>query len=205
MAFFCTDLFCSQLYPPNRVKQKLPPIPEDMKPVVGVSIILRREDQVCLFGLLLGFPLSCAGRTRYVCLVCYWGLHYPAQGGPGMSVWFVIWVSIILRREDQVCLFGLLLGFPLSCAGRTRYVCLVCYWGLHYPVQGGPGMSVWFVIGVSIILCREDQVCLFGLLLGFPLSCAGRTRYVCLVCYWGLHYPTQGGPGMSVWFVDHSC
>ncbi|KAK2164709.1 hypothetical protein LSH36_60g08013, partial [Paralvinella palmiformis] len=37
-----------QLHPPNRLKQMIPAVPEDQRPLVGVSIILRKEDMVGL-------------------------------------------------------------------------------------------------------------------------------------------------------------
>ncbi|XP_013385110.1 centrosomal protein of 120 kDa isoform X2 [Lingula anatina] len=34
------------LSPPNRTKQQLPPVPEDMRPAVGVSVTMRKEEQI---------------------------------------------------------------------------------------------------------------------------------------------------------------
>ena len=39
-------MFIPQLNPPNRLKQQLPPVPDALKPVVGVSVMLRKEDMV---------------------------------------------------------------------------------------------------------------------------------------------------------------
>jgi len=38
--------FFLQLIPPNKTKQQLPSVPNDLSPSVGVSVVLRKEDQV---------------------------------------------------------------------------------------------------------------------------------------------------------------
>ncbi|KAI0208621.1 DUF3668 domain-containing protein [Lamellibrachia satsuma] len=35
-----------ELHPPSRVKEQLAPVPEDMKPIVGLAVVLRKEEQM---------------------------------------------------------------------------------------------------------------------------------------------------------------
>ena len=35
-----------QMRPPTRVKEQLAPVSEDMKPIVGLAVVLRKEEQV---------------------------------------------------------------------------------------------------------------------------------------------------------------
>ena len=46
-----------QLNPPNRLKQQLPPVPDALKAVVGISVMLRKEDLVCTC-IILSFWLA---------------------------------------------------------------------------------------------------------------------------------------------------
>ena len=48
--------FIFQLIPPNRAKQQMSAVPTELSPVVGVSVVLRKEDMV-----------SCQERG-----ICYW-------------------------------------------------------------------------------------------------------------------------------------
>ena len=36
-----------KLVPPNRMKQQMSTVPTELSPVVGVSVVLRKEDMVC--------------------------------------------------------------------------------------------------------------------------------------------------------------
>ncbi|KAK2186531.1 hypothetical protein NP493_197g03000 [Ridgeia piscesae] len=48
--FFYYSMFgndvTNELQPPSRVKEQLAPVPDDMKPIVGLAVVLRKEEQV---------------------------------------------------------------------------------------------------------------------------------------------------------------